>query len=207
MVLPPGLVSLLEPEAERRGRDVQTVALELLEERLVPSQEVLLRHYGEVCASHGTITDFRAKLLALLPIASGAAIGVLGFGAADSGGLLVGLGLFGVVVTIGLFMYEVRQIDLCKQLRNHAAWIERRLGITAGQFGGRRPHLTLRDMYLPTTHRQRDIELRKHEIEGRPGSADREGFIGAETAGYIIYHAVIVAWLALAVVGVAKLAN
>jgi len=33
---------------------------------------------------------------------------------------------------------ELRQIDLCKQPRNYAAWIEHELGIEAGEFGGRR---------------------------------------------------------------------
>lgn len=36
-----------------------------------PTKEQLLSYYGEVCRSHEAITDFRAKLLALLPIASG----------------------------------------------------------------------------------------------------------------------------------------
>ena len=53
-------------------------------------------------------------------------------------GLLVGLGIFGVVVTIGLFLYELRQIDVCKQLRNHAAWIESQLGskLASSEDGG-----------------------------------------------------------------------
>ena len=147
--LPSELVALLAPEAERRARDVEAVAIELLEERFLPRQEVLLRVYSEVSARHGNIMDFRARLLALLPIASGAAVGVLAFGAADSGFLLVALGLFGIFVAFGLFMYEIREIDVCKQLRNHASWIERRLGIAAGEFGGRRRHLTLGEGCTP----------------------------------------------------------
>src|SRR5690348_7141444 len=73
-------------------------------------EKILLAEYQEVCKSHSGITDFRAKLLALLPIASGAGVGLLvihGKGkASDTGaGLLIGLGIFGAVVTIGLFMY------------------------------------------------------------------------------------------------------
>ena len=55
VMLPPALLSLLEPEVTRRGRDIQTVAVELLEERLVPSEDVLLKDYSEVCASHSAI--------------------------------------------------------------------------------------------------------------------------------------------------------
>jgi hypothetical protein len=115
---------------------------------LTAQQKILLAEYQEVCKSHSGITDFRAKRLALLPIASGVGVGLLVFQgqgevSSTGAGLLVGLGIFGVVVTIGLFLYELRQIDVCKQLRNHAAWIESQLGIEAGQFGGRRRRLSL----------------------------------------------------------------
>lgn len=128
----------------RRGR---SVSIDLVPSHdtpppdLSPWQKILLAEYQEVCKSHSGITDFRAKLLALLPIASGAGVGlrvIQGNGQAPGtvAGLLIGLGIFGAVVTTGLFMYELRQIDVCKQLRNHAAWIEWQLGIEAGQFGG-----------------------------------------------------------------------
>ena len=44
---------------------------------LTPRQKILLADYTEVCRSHDAITDFRAKLLALLPLASGAGIGAV----------------------------------------------------------------------------------------------------------------------------------
>jgi uncharacterized membrane protein YebE (DUF533 family) len=74
----------------------------------------------------------------LLPLASGAGLGLLlaqgnGEVSRTEAGLLVALGAFGAVVTAGLFLYELRQIDVCKQLRNHAEWLERQLGIEAGQ--------------------------------------------------------------------------
>jgi len=184
---------------------------------LTPRQKILLADYGETCKSHGAITDFRAKLLALLPLASGAGIGLLvargggGISRTEAGALLA-LGLFGAVVTAGLFLYELRQIDLCKQLRNHAAWIEHELGIQAGQFGGRRGRLALRDVYDPGRKRRRDSELgeleraggRRLPPEARPGLW-RKPFVGAEAAGYVVYHAVIVSWLALAIFGLVKL--
>ena len=34
----------------------------------------------------------------------------------------------------------------------------------------------------------------------------RKPLVGAESAGYIVYHAVIIAWLLVAVFGIAKLA-
>ena len=140
---------------------------------LTRREKILLAEYAEVCTSHAGITDFRAKLLALLPIASGAGIALLiargsGRVSRTEAGLLIALGIFGAVVTAGLFLYELRQIDLCKQMRNHASWIEKQLGIDAGQFGGRRPRLSLREIYSPSTHRLREDALTAIEKEGEP---------------------------------------
>jgi len=185
---------------------------------LTPRQKILLAEYQELCKSHSGITDFRAKLLAFLPIASGTGVGLLVFQskshASDAeAGLLIGLGIFGAVVTIGLFLYELRQIDVCKQLRNHAAGIERQLGIEAGQFGGRRGRLSLSDIYSPDAHRDRDRRLTALEAAGqRPPQGElqsalsKKSFVGAEAAGYLIYHSVIAAWLFVAALGVAELA-
>ncbi len=183
---------------------------------LTRREKILLAEYAEVCRSHAGITDFRAKLLALLPIASGAGIGLLiareGGGVSRTGaGLLIALGIFGAVITAGLFLYELRQIDLCKQMRNHAAWIERQLAIDARLFGGRRGRLSLREVYSPTAHRLRDEALTAIELAGEPRPTAgrdrgllRKPLVGAEAAGYVIYHAVIVTWLLVAAFGVAR---
>jgi hypothetical protein len=185
---------------------------------LTPREKILLAEYAEVCKSHAGITDFRAKLLALLPIASGAGIALLitqgsGSVSRSQAGMLVALGIFGAVVTAGLFLYELRQIDLCKQMRNHAAWIEKQLGIDAGQFGGRRGRLSLREIYSPNAHRLRDESLAAIEKAGEPRPTSRgehgllrKPLVGAEAAGYVVYHAVIITWLLVAAFGAAKLA-
>ena len=103
------------------------------------------------------------------------------------------------------------QIDICKQLRNHAAWLEGELGLATEQFRGRREHLNLRDVYRPRAHHSRDRVLGREEVEGTPPSQaertvqthnarqslSRKQFIGAEAAGYVIYHAIIAAWLVI----------
>jgi hypothetical protein len=196
-------------------------------------QEVLLTEYQEVCRSHAGITDFRAKLLAILPIASGAGVGLLvaqenGDLSSREAALLVALGIFGAVVTAGLFLYELRQIDVCKQLRARAAAIENELGIEAGQFGGRRRGLSLREVYSRRARRRREqlLKAERSNDEGdiatwhtqspdqtalpaavqmsRRGALDTP-FVGAEAAGYVVYHAVAVAWLVVAAFGVANL--
>jgi hypothetical protein len=94
--------------------------------------------YQETCKTHGAVADFRAKLLALLPIASGAGIFLLlGQFDGDDRMLLVPIGLFGVAVTFGLFMYELRRIEDCTALRERAWNIEQHLGVRRdlSQFG------------------------------------------------------------------------
>jgi hypothetical protein len=197
-------------------------------------QEILLTEYQEVCRSHAGITDFRAKLLAILPIASGAGVGLLvaqeeGDLSSREAALLVALGIFGAVVTAGLFLYELRQIDVCKQLRERAAAIENELGIEAGQFGGRRERLSLREVYsrrarcrreqlfkaerssndegdIATRHaRSPDETPLPAAVQMSPRGALDTPFVGAEAAGYVVYHAVAVAWLVVAAFGVANL--
>ncbi len=170
-------------------------------------RETLRAQYSEVCRAHTAITDFREKLLALLPIASGTAIGLLVFqedGSNDRGLLLLALGLLGVAVTFGLYLYEIRQIDLCKQLRNHGAWLEDQLGIEAGQFGGRRKPMRLREVYVRKLGAARNTTYERAEAAGlrvKDNPAIRTGWIGAEAAGFVVYHVVGLGWLALAIAG------
>jgi hypothetical protein len=177
-----------------------------------PQPEDLRMAYQEVCRSHTAITDFRAKLLALLPVATGVGVGALvsssnGRLAGIEPGVLIAVGVFGALVTFGLFLYEARQIDICKQLRNHGSWLENELNIGPGQFGGRRDRLYLRAIYSTKTRKYRDDllahaekreELSEAGPEGHGGSGPfRIPFIGAEAAGNVVYHVVFLAWLVL----------
>jgi hypothetical protein len=93
-----------------------------------PAPEVAALLYGEICSSHAGIADFRAKLLALLPIASGAGIFLLLQQTPSPSKVdpsLAAAGLFGFVVTLGLFLYELRGIEDCVMLRGRASYIEK----------------------------------------------------------------------------------
>ena len=86
--------------------------------------------YEQVCSQHDGIADFRAKLLALLPIASGAGIFLI----FEKGGIpsdfsphLVAIGLFGIAVTTGLFCYELRGIQYCDALIEAGKELEQKL--------------------------------------------------------------------------------
>ena len=166
----------------------------------------LLLYYGEVCRSHGTITDFRAKLLALLPIASATGIGLLlaqaSGDAAVPAWLFAPIGAFGALVTVGLFLYEFHQMDDCQQLRNHGVWIERRLGLKAGQFSSKRGDLERRHIW-PATYSERDEALQAKERAGEePPPSLRLGFVSVRTADYIVYGTVFLAWFAVLAWGI-----
>src|SRR2546423_10068496 len=95
--------------------------------------------YQEICKTHNGIADFRAKLLALLPIASGAGVFFL-FEKLNGSErkLLIPVGLFGAAVTFGLLMYELRGIEDCTVLRKRGWELEQALTVRAdaSQFAG-----------------------------------------------------------------------
>lgn len=102
--------------------------------------------YQAVCNRHQQIDEFRGKLLALLPIASGAA-GLLLLSKSDAiAKYLIPIGLYGIAVTFGLFLYELHGISVCKQIITQAGILEDELNIPKpiGQFRDRRPNFVQR---------------------------------------------------------------
>src|SRR5438270_14038293 len=87
------------------------------------SPDEKLRAYEQLCISYRAIDDFRAKLLGFLPLASaGGAFLLLNdvFVNAEkikfAQQFLKPIGLFGFVVTLGLFSYELYGIRKCHAL-------------------------------------------------------------------------------------------
>jgi hypothetical protein len=104
--------------------------------------------YEQLCKSHGEIDSFRSTLLHLLPVASAGGIllllnkDVLGENVAAVGAtansasphallldLLGPIGIFGLVVTLGFFAYEVYGIRKCHAIILAAKAVEARLAI------------------------------------------------------------------------------
>ena len=138
-------------------------------------QEFSDKAYEELCKAHDGISDFRAKLLALLPIASGGGILFLLSDKLtdESKTHLLPIGIFGALITAGLFIYELRGIHKCNAFISLGARFEAACG---GRF---------------TAESAAPAVLNK--------------FIGATWAALIIYPAVIGAWSYVACVGAAMM--
>jgi hypothetical protein len=124
--------------------------------------------YAEVCKAHNGIAEFRAKLLALLPIASGAGVFLLlskDLGS-DARPHLLGIGVYGAAIAVGLFLYELRGIQRCNALRQCGQGLE---------------------VVMLDEHRRRGA------FRSEPAAA-LNGFVGATWAALIIYPMVIAGW-------------
>ena len=136
----------------------------------------LIKVYDQLCQSYRAIDDFRAKLLGFLPLASAGGIFLL---LNDPEKLdhikpfLEPIGLFGFVVTLGLFTYEIYGIEKCTALIKAGQDLESTMNIE-GQF-----------------------ICRPIGLLGSTGFLSR---ISEPFAAGIIYPAVLAAWLYLAFV-------
>jgi hypothetical protein len=102
-----------------------------------PRHEALSDEYHEVASNFRLLTEIRFKLLALLPIAAAAAAALGSSAADDHAATVLGLSIFGLAVTSGLVMYNVRNDQLYNELVGRAANIERSLGLPDGAFANR----------------------------------------------------------------------
>lgn len=108
-------------------------------------RDALLKEYGEVSNNFRLLTDIRFRMLAFLPVATGAAAAVAVVKGDAAGSGIFSLALFGLAATIGLATYNARNDQLYDELVGRAASIERSLDLADGGFANRpRPWLTLR---------------------------------------------------------------
>lgn len=148
------------------------------------SAENLRTEYQEVCQNHRAISDFRAKLLTLLPLASGTGIFLLLREQNDplDPGHIAAIGVFGFVVTLGLFFHELRGIKHCGDLIRRGKRLEEKLRLTEGQFA-------------------MDYEYYNPDGGGKIVRKILHQLIGPAGAAWIIYPSVCVGWLYVAAVG------
>jgi len=160
-----------------------------MDEEKKPDKENLRTAYKEVCQNHRAITEFRGKLLTLLPLASGVGIYLLipkGNPSKVECVHLVAIGIFGVLVTVGLFLHELRGIKHCGALIELGSTLEKKLDLLEGQF------MLEYAYYNPTASPKlipKGLWRVFHQIVGPVGAA------------WIIYPSVVVAWGYVAALG------
>lgn len=136
---------LLPPseEEERKHRDYDTSPLPVVPDTIQEPahKEILLSLYSEICNSWRMLTDVRFKLLGLVPTVSAAVlISLLSRSKPDEGlspFSRIVISIFGLLITLGISIYEQRNSELYDDLINRARRIEQELGIDTGQFLGR----------------------------------------------------------------------
>jgi hypothetical protein len=95
--------------------------------------------YTQVCTSYHDLEDFRTKVPGFLPLASGAGIYyVLNTNLKTVADSVHSIGFVGAIITLGLYFYELRALQLSEGLKETGIGIEIQLGIL-GQFRTR-PH-------------------------------------------------------------------
>lgn len=92
--------------------------------------------YTELCNSYRAIDQFRGVLLGALPLASGTGLFLL---VKESPGihdqsLVMALGFFGFLITLGLFIFEIYGIRRCTHLIVLGKYLEKERLHAAGQF-------------------------------------------------------------------------
>jgi hypothetical protein len=77
-----------------------------------------------------TLTDIRFKLLAFVPTIAGASVGF--FGRPRAAAELLAIGLLGLVATLGILVYELRNSKLYAAAVRHVSELEGRLELGGG---------------------------------------------------------------------------
>jgi len=88
-----------------------------------------------------TLTDIRFKLIAFVPTFAAAGVGF--FGHPRPAVELLGIGLLGLVATLGIFLYDRRNSELFAASAGRARELERRLELSGGMLDGHDRGLSL----------------------------------------------------------------
>ena len=119
------------------------------------NSEDTVKVYNELCTSYRAIDDFRAKLLGLIPLVTGTGISFL-FEKLQPGqdipiemkSLLAAIGVFGILITLGLFSYEIFGIKKCAALIKAGQDLEASMHTSNGQFKNRPRSIALNPLRL-----------------------------------------------------------
>jgi hypothetical protein len=128
------------------------------------TSESLRLDYNETTDLMRGLTDVRFKLVAFVPTISGAAIAILGHGRSTSE--LLAVGLLGLVATVGIVIFDLRNTQLLDYAVLRAQSLEERLGFVSifepgrsGGFFSERPGRDLRIFGLAGVGHDRGLAL------------------------------------------------
>jgi hypothetical protein len=145
--------------------------------------------YAEICNNIRALDENSFRLLAFVPLVSGATIltfflkGEKGEAFWIPAPLVILVSLAGAVVTFGLYRWEFRNIQICKWLQERADAIEQQWEVNE-----RETQFAIRSLERPPKFKNSEFDG-LHTFCGLP--------ITQRTAETIIYMATILAWLAL----------
>jgi hypothetical protein len=136
--------------AFRPDRNTRAMALD--------ADDRLRLDYDQTTQYLRTLIDVRFKLLAFVPTVSGIAVAIVG--RPRPAAELLGVGVLGLLATLGIFVYELRNTQISGTLIRRAAELERRLQLPSslgGQASGglytERPGITVQLLgFLPVSH-------------------------------------------------------
>jgi hypothetical protein len=135
------------------------------------------KFYSEICFKIRATDDISFKLLGFVPILSGTGIFLLLFkGEAFSFASVVLSCLIGMTITIGLFLWERRNIKICEIFRDAAAILEQEV-----------VHDIPRPYSLTSKPNHQEFKIDPDK--------DYSSFVGKTEAEVIIYLASALAWL------------
>jgi hypothetical protein len=129
---------------DREGRAYRLSDLPTIREDAAPEnrQDLLLKLYDQTCSTWRMLVDVRFKLLALVPTVSLVSLATV-FGAQDSPKYLspplrLLFAILGLLATIGLLIYDLRNSQLHDDLISRGRKIEDELGVDTCVFRGRK---------------------------------------------------------------------
>ncbi len=127
----------------RENRQYETNPLPILREGfdVGANRDLMLKMYDQACQTWRELIGVRFKLLALVPSVSLLLLATIlsteGPGKGLSVGLKILISVFGLLVTLGLLIYDLRNSALHDDLISRARKIEDELGVDTGIFRGR----------------------------------------------------------------------
>ena len=95
------------------------------------ADEQLRLDYEQTSELIRALMDVRFKLLAVVPTIAVAAVGLLG--SARSAAELLAVGVLGLLATVGILLYDLRNTEILDATLRHVRALERLLGLDAGR--------------------------------------------------------------------------